>query len=127
MRSGQRRGNRLSFSRGLDCRDERGLTGRSSPTLTAGALPTEVRVIDHDPSGQAFARIALHHHAGIGLMTPDQVHHGQANRVDAAGQTTVDDDFRRNSERFVNRSPTRPTKPAAAWINPPIATSKAQT
>jgi putative transposase len=29
-----------------------------------------------------------HHHAGIGLMTPDQVHYGQADAVYAARQET---------------------------------------
>jgi transposase InsO family protein len=31
-----------------------------------------------------------HHHAGIALMTPDQVHYGQADAVYAARQTTLD-------------------------------------
>ncbi len=67
-----------------------------------------------------------HHHAGIGLMTPDQVHYGQADQVYAARQTTLDHAFRRNPERFVNKSPAPPAKPTAAWINPPIPTLKAQ-
>jgi putative transposase len=67
-----------------------------------------------------------HHHAGIGLMTPDQVHYGQADRVYAARQTTLDHAFRQYPERFVNKPPTPPAKPIAAWINPPIAKPKAQ-
>jgi len=63
-----------------------------------------------------------HHHAGIGLMTPDQVHYGQADQVYAACQTTLDHAFRRNPERFVNKSPAPPAKPTAALINPPIPT-----
>jgi putative transposase len=35
-----------------------------------------------------------HHHAGIGLMTPDQVHYGQADQVHAARQITLDGAFR---------------------------------
>lgn len=42
-----------------------------------------------------------HHHAGIGLMTPDQVHYGQADAVHAARQETLDRAFRLNPERFV--------------------------
>jgi transposase InsO family protein len=63
-----------------------------------------------------------HHHAGIGLMTPDQVHYGQTDAVHAMRQQTLDHAFRENPERFVNKAPTPPNKPAAAWINPPAAT-----
>jgi putative transposase len=31
-----------------------------------------------------------HHHAGIGLMTPDQVHYGQTDEIYAARQKTFD-------------------------------------
>ena len=60
-----------------------------------------------------------HHHVGIGLMTPDQVHYGQADAVYAARQTTLDRAFRRNPNRFVNKSPMPPASPTEAWINPP--------
>jgi putative transposase len=60
-----------------------------------------------------------HHHAGIGLMTPDQVHHGQADAVHAARQETLDHAFRINPERFVHKRPEPPAKPIEAWINPP--------
>ena len=66
-----------------------------------------------------------HHHAGIGLMTPDQVHYGQANAVHAARQLTLDQAFRDNPERFVNKPPIPPAKPTAAWINPPTPKSRA--
>ena len=60
-----------------------------------------------------------HHHAGIGLMTPDQVHYGQVDQVHAARQTTLDGAFSRNPERFVRKEPEPPAKPIATWINPP--------
>lgn len=60
-----------------------------------------------------------HHHLGIGLMTPDQVHYGQADEVHAARQQTLDHAFRANPNRFVNKPPQPPTKPTAVWINPP--------
>jgi putative transposase len=60
-----------------------------------------------------------HHHAGIGLMTPDQVHYGQTDAVHAARQVTLATAFRENPERFVNKPPAPPDKPTAAWINPP--------
>jgi putative transposase len=60
-----------------------------------------------------------HHHLGIGLMTPDQVHYGQTDDVHAARQKTLNTAFRSNPERFVNKSPIPPEKPVAVWINPP--------
>ena len=66
-----------------------------------------------------------HHHAGIGLMTPDQVHYGQIDAVHAARQLTLDQAFGENPERFVKKAPTPPNKPTAAWINPPTPKSSA--
>ncbi len=60
-----------------------------------------------------------HHHLGIGLMTPDQVHYGQADEIYAARQAILDHAFQKNPERFVNRPPQPPLKPSAVWINPP--------
>jgi putative transposase len=60
-----------------------------------------------------------HHHAGLGLMTPDQVHYGQADDVHAARQRTLDRAFDAKPERFVKKPPVPPTKPTAVWINPP--------
>jgi putative transposase len=52
-------------------------------------------------------------------MTPDQVHYGQTDAVHAARQATLARAFRETPERFVNKEPTPPDKPTAAWINPP--------
>lgn len=60
-----------------------------------------------------------HHHLGIGLMTPDQLHYGQADQIYAARQTLLDSAFRQNPERFVNHPPRPPQKPTTVWINPP--------
>jgi putative transposase len=60
-----------------------------------------------------------HHHVGLGLMTPDQVHYGQADAVYAARQETLNQAFLAHPERFVRKSPQPPEKPTAAWINPP--------
>jgi transposase InsO family protein len=60
-----------------------------------------------------------HHHVGIGLMTPNQVHYGQADAIYAARQHTLDRACRQHPERFVNRAPKPPAKPTATWINPP--------
>jgi transposase InsO family protein len=60
-----------------------------------------------------------HHHVGIGLMTPDQVHYGQANVVHAARQDVLTLAYQANPERFVSSAPKPPAKPTATWINPP--------
>ena len=60
-----------------------------------------------------------HHHSGIGLMTPDQVHYGQADAVHAARQVTLDRAFSDHPGRFVKKPPVPPAKPTATWINPP--------
>jgi putative transposase len=60
-----------------------------------------------------------HHHLGIGLMTPNQVHYGQADEIHAARQVILDHAFQANPDRFVNKKPEPPQKPTAVWINPP--------
>jgi putative transposase len=66
------------------------------------------------------------HHGGIGLMTPDQLHLGQANTIHAARQTTLDTAFLSTPERFVRQRPKPPQIPTAVWINPPKKTEPAQ-
>jgi len=60
-----------------------------------------------------------HHHHGIGLMTPNQVHFRQAHEVYAARKRTLNEAFRANPSRFVNKAPNPPKKPTAVCINPP--------
>ncbi len=60
-----------------------------------------------------------HHHVGLGLMTPNQVHYGQTENVHAARQITLNTAFAAHPERFVNNPPVPPEKPTAVWINPP--------
>jgi putative transposase len=60
-----------------------------------------------------------HHHVGIGLMTPDQVHYGQAQAVHDARQKTLERAYRMNPDRFVKKAPAPPAMPTATWINPP--------
>ena len=69
---------------------------------------------------------AEHHHLGIGLMTPNQVHYGQADEVYAERQKTLDQAFRANPNRFVNKPPQPPQKPTAVWINPPKSKPQVQ-
>ena len=67
-----------------------------------------------------------HHHAGIGLMTPDQIHFGQADIIYASRQTTLDTAFLSTPERFVRQPPKPPQIPTAVWINPPKTTQPIQ-
>ena len=67
-----------------------------------------------------------HHHLGLGLMTPDQVHDGQADAIYAARQDTLRRAFRENPSRFVKGYPMPPAKPTAVWINPPKPKSNIQ-
>jgi len=67
-----------------------------------------------------------HHHAGIGLMTPDQIHFGQAETNHAARQTALDAAFPSTPERFVRKRPKPPQIPKAVWINPPKQTEPVQ-
>jgi len=67
-----------------------------------------------------------HHHTGIGLMTPDQIHFGQAVAIYAARQKTLDSAFLNTPERFVRKPPKPPQIPSAVWINPPKQTEENQ-
>ena len=59
-------------------------------------------------------------------MTPDRVHYGQTDAIYAARQNTLEHAFRNNPQHFVNKAPTPPDKPTAAWINLPASTLKIQ-
>ncbi len=60
-----------------------------------------------------------HRHSGIGLMTPATVHHGRAPALHADRTRILDAAYQAKPERFVQRPPTPPPVPAAAWINKP--------
>jgi putative transposase len=60
-----------------------------------------------------------HHHAGLGLMTPEAVHYGKASVLREKRQATLDAAQRRHPERFVAGRPVPPALPGAVWINPP--------
>jgi transposase InsO family protein len=60
-----------------------------------------------------------HHHVGIGLMTPADVHHGRAPAILARRQNVLQAAYDAHPERFVRKHPVPPPLPEAAWINPP--------
>ena len=62
-----------------------------------------------------------HHHWGIALLTPYQVHHGLSERVTSQRQEVLSEAYARHPERFVRQPPRALQVPPAVWINPPLA------
>lgn len=60
-----------------------------------------------------------HYHTGIALLTPAQVHYGEAEAVLARRQATLDQAFAAHPERFGYRRPQVARLPATVWINGP--------
>ncbi len=85
-------------------------------------FPARFDSIEH---ARAFCRRSFswyngeHRHSGIGLMTPDAVHHGHAEAVHAARARVLQAAYAATPERFVQRPPRPPALPTAAWINKP--------
>ena len=61
-----------------------------------------------------------HHHGGIGLFTPDQVHHGTHLEVQKTREAALDAAYQRNPERFAGGRPRPKTLvlPVSVSINP---------
>jgi putative transposase len=66
-----------------------------------------------------------HRHSGIGMMTPEAVHTGQAAALYRQRQATLAEAFTRTPSRFKHRIPQPQKLPTAAWINPPTMEKKA--
>jgi putative transposase len=66
---------------------------------------------------------AEHRHAGIGLLAPEVVHHGQAQAAYDARSQVLAAAHAAHPERFVRQPPRPPQLPTAAWINPPMPTT----
>jgi transposase InsO family protein len=60
-----------------------------------------------------------HRHSGIGFMTPEAVHYGQAEDLLRQREKTLNAAFMAHPKRFKNNAPQPPSLPVAAWINPP--------
>lgn len=60
-----------------------------------------------------------HHHTGIGLLTPEVVHHGRAKNVIKARDEVLLAAYETHPERFVKKQPEATRLPEAVWINPP--------
>jgi putative transposase len=61
----------------------------------------------------------MHHHSGLGLLTPFDVHHGLAATRFTERETVLRTAFAATPERFVRGVPTPPALPRAVWINKP--------
>ena len=60
-----------------------------------------------------------HYHSGIGLLTPASLHYGQADKILAAREQTLQRALQNNPERFVNGMAKPTSLPKAVWINAP--------
>jgi len=61
----------------------------------------------------------MHHHSGLGWLTPWDVHHGLAEQRVAEREAVLRTAFAETPERFVRGMPTPPALPRAVWINRP--------
>lgn len=62
-----------------------------------------------------------HHHTGLGLLTPHDVHHGLAAERVAQRSNVLQLAQQAHPERFVRGTPVPPSLPTEAWINKPKA------
>jgi putative transposase len=60
-----------------------------------------------------------HHYAGLGLLTPFDVHHGRAEQRVAARAAVLAAAHAAHPERFPAGRPQLPVHPVEVWINPP--------
>jgi len=60
-----------------------------------------------------------HHHSGIALMTPEQVHYGLADEIYCKRAAVLESAFLEKQNRFKNKMPIPQSVPKAVWINPP--------
>jgi putative transposase len=67
-----------------------------------------------------------HHHTGLALLTPADVHSGQAGEKLQQRQAILHQAYAAHPERFVRGAPVVPTLPDAVWINPPKGTTDQQ-
>jgi putative transposase len=65
-----------------------------------------------------------HRHSGIGMLTPEHVHYGLADRVLEKRRCILEAAYEAHPERFVRGVPLPGSLPEAVWINPPVRTSK---
>jgi putative transposase len=67
-----------------------------------------------------------HHHVGLGLLTPADVHHGLAEQRVAARATVLATAYAAHPERFSAGPPAPAAMPTEVWINPPKRSALAE-
>jgi putative transposase len=67
-----------------------------------------------------------HHHAGLGLLTPHDVHHGLAAERLAARAAVLSAAYAAHPERFPRGAPKPQALPNAVWINDPARLANSQ-
>ncbi len=60
-----------------------------------------------------------HRHSGIGYVTPESLHTGEAHKIREHRSRTLTEAYVKHPERFVKGLPQPPEIPEAAWINKP--------
>jgi putative transposase len=60
-----------------------------------------------------------HHHTGLGLHVPADVHYGHAAEVQQARAVVLSAAYAAHPERFVRKPPVPPQLPEVSWINKP--------
>lgn len=60
-----------------------------------------------------------HHHSGLGLHTPADVHYGTAAQIRHQRGIVLTAAYHAHPERFVRKPPQPPALPTSSWINPP--------
>jgi putative transposase len=68
-----------------------------------------------------------HHHSGISMLTPSDVHHSRGEEVLRRRQETLTRAFKEHPERFVKGVPTVAQVPQEVWINKPVSQDRTQT
>jgi putative transposase len=69
-----------------------------------------------------------HHHTGLALLTPSDVHHGRVQERLEARTAVLKAAHAAHPDRFVNGPPSAPEPPSEVWINPPkVVTPSATT
>lgn len=67
-----------------------------------------------------------HHHSGIGLLTPADVHFGRTQAILDQRQQVLQSAYQKNPERFVKGRSIPAQLPLAVWINPPKTVTPAE-
>ena len=67
-----------------------------------------------------------HHHEGLALLTPHDVHHGLVGERLSQRACVLSAAYAAHPERFVHRPPTPAEPPRIVWINPPKATTETE-